>query len=165
MLFMRNLFPAPNPGAPEPSLIIRRMQVMKHIFSHIISRMMLRPTYFTITRLLLFAFTPSPLPPPHPPIPPYPPPLPLPPLPPPLPPPSPPLRRRKLLKLLLLFLLNLLLLLLLLFLHPPPKVFHGSLFWTRPGKTLTRPDPRLPTKSLTRPAVRTLPPYVHSLIE
>ena len=46
------------------------------------------------------------------------------------------------------------------------RVVHGSLFLdpTRPGETLTRPDPRLQTKSLTRPG-STLLPYVHSLIE
>ena len=48
-------------------------------------------------------------------------------------------------------------------------VVHGSLFLdpTRPGKTLTRPDPRLP-KSLTRPDPTrgpTLLSNVHTLIE
>ena len=36
--------------------------------------------------------------------------------------------------------------------HSPGRVVNGSLFLdpTRPGETLTRPDPRLPTKCLTR---------------
>ena len=51
-----------------------------------------------------------------------------------------------------------------------PELSTGHFSWTRPdpGETLTRPDPRLPSKSLTRPDPTrgpTLPPYVLSLIE
>ena len=38
---------------------------------------------------------------------------------------------------------------------PEKSTYHFS--WTRPGETLTRPDPLLLTKSLTRPAARRFP--------